>query len=118
MKLHASYESTLREIAGSLPLSRNILVALLSLQSWKPFMQRWMKASVLSVDAKITPNESDKALKASDDILKVFFPILYDECILYYYYYFFSYKGLKLMLVQASTRPLHMPNQLSNSWDT
>lgn len=76
MKLHAAYEHALKEIAESLQLSRNILVALFSLQSWKPFMQRWMKASILSIDAKITPNESDKASKASDDILKVISPYL------------------------------------------
>eukprot|EP00268_Persea_americana_P065809 TRINITY_DN8853_c0_g1_i8.p1 TRINITY_DN8853_c0_g1~~TRINITY_DN8853_c0_g1_i8.p1 ORF type:complete len:1238 (-),score=223.86 TRINITY_DN8853_c0_g1_i8:5425-9138(-) len=70
VKLNAAYERALKEIAESLQLSRNILVALFSLQSWKPFMQRWMKASILSIDAKITPNESHKASKASDDILK------------------------------------------------
>ncbi|KAF5961960.1 hypothetical protein HYC85_003169 [Camellia sinensis] len=37
--VHAKYENALVEIAASLQLSRNILIALLSLQSWKPFMQ-------------------------------------------------------------------------------
>ncbi|XP_028113047.1 protein RST1-like isoform X3 [Camellia sinensis] len=38
--VYAKYENALVEIAASLQLSRNILIALLSLQSWKPFMQR------------------------------------------------------------------------------
>ncbi|XP_068651513.1 protein RST1 [Aristolochia californica] len=37
------YENALIEIAESLDLSRNILVAFLSLQSWRPFMYRWMR---------------------------------------------------------------------------
>ncbi|OVA20781.1 protein of unknown function DUF3730 [Macleaya cordata] len=69
-KLHAAYENALVEIADSLQLSRNILVAHLSLQSWKPFMQRWMRAVLMHLDAKIPSNVLEKTSKAADDILK------------------------------------------------
>lgn len=32
------------DIAESLPLSRNIVIALLVFQSWQPFMHRWARA--------------------------------------------------------------------------
>ncbi|KAL8110066.1 protein RST1 isoform X1 [Apium graveolens] len=44
--LHARFRTALLDIAGSLQLSRNILVAVLSFQSWKAFMQRWIKAQM------------------------------------------------------------------------
>lgn len=59
------------QIAASLQLSRNIFVALLSLQSWKAFVQRWMKANILSIDSKVPVTVSDKTSKAANDILKV-----------------------------------------------
>lgn len=52
-ELHAKYESTLVDTAASLQLSRNMIVAILSLQSWQPFLQRWLRAC-----------------EAADDILK------------------------------------------------
>ncbi|KAG9459403.1 hypothetical protein H6P81_003911 [Aristolochia fimbriata] len=59
------YESALVEIAQSLDLSRNILVAFLSLQSWKPFMYRWMRVVA-------GPTKSLEAnFEAANDILKV-----------------------------------------------
>ncbi|GFZ19040.1 ARM repeat superfamily protein [Actinidia rufa] len=51
-------------------LSRNLLIALLSLQSWKAFMQRWMKASVIFLDAKAPSTLLDKTSKAANGILK------------------------------------------------
>lgn len=59
------------EIAASLQLSRNIFVALLSLQSWKPFIRRWMRADILYFDAKSPHSVLDKSSKAANDILKV-----------------------------------------------
>ena len=53
-ELHAKYESILVDTAASLQLSRNMIVAILSLQSWQPFLQRWLRAC-----------------EAADDILKV-----------------------------------------------
>ncbi|KAF6157441.1 hypothetical protein GIB67_004379 [Kingdonia uniflora] len=69
-KLHAAYENALVEIAESLHLSRNLLIAQLSLQSWITFMQRWMKAVITLLGSKVPSNASDKTTKAADDILK------------------------------------------------
>ncbi|KAI8533657.1 hypothetical protein RHMOL_Rhmol10G0026200 [Rhododendron molle] len=69
--VHAEYENAVVEIAASLQLSRNILIALLSLQSWKPFMQRWMRDSVILLDAKATSTVLDKASKAANGIFKI-----------------------------------------------
>ncbi|CAI9283307.1 unnamed protein product [Lactuca saligna] len=68
--LHSKYENALMEIAASLQLSRNIIVALVSLQSWKPFLQHWMRACVMLLDVKKPSNVLDTASKAADDILK------------------------------------------------
>lgn len=68
--VHAGYENSLVEIAASLHLSRNVFVALLSIQSWKSFMRRWMRANTLSLDAKSPSVVIDKTLKAANDILK------------------------------------------------
>ncbi|XP_043707046.1 protein RST1 isoform X3 [Telopea speciosissima] len=68
--LHTAYENALVEVAESLQLSRNILVALLSLQSWKPFMQRWMKAVFVFVDGKLPSTALEKTSKIATDILK------------------------------------------------
>ncbi|KAI3997835.1 hypothetical protein MKX01_036305 [Papaver californicum] len=69
-KLHPAYENALVDIADSLHLSRNILTALLSLQSWKPFVQRWMKAVLKYQDTKSPSNLLERTTKAADDILK------------------------------------------------
>lgn len=68
---HAGYENAIVEIAASLQLSRNIFFALLSLQSWEPFVRRWMRADILYFDAKSPPIILDKTSKAANDILKV-----------------------------------------------
>jgi hypothetical protein len=68
--LHHEYESAVMEIASSLTLSRNIQIALLSLQSWKPFMQRWMRASIMLLDAKAPTTVLDKTSKVANNILK------------------------------------------------
>lgn len=68
--LHARYENALVEIAASLQLSRNIIVALLSLQSWKPFLQRWLRACIPLLDVKASSGLMDTTSKAADDILK------------------------------------------------
>ncbi|KAI5341220.1 hypothetical protein L3X38_020494 [Prunus dulcis] len=68
--VHAGYEKALLEIASSLQLSRNIFIALISLQSWKSFVRRWVRADVLSFDAKVPSVLLDKTAKAASDILK------------------------------------------------
>ncbi|KAH0984880.1 hypothetical protein GBA52_012057 [Prunus armeniaca] len=68
--VHAGYEKALLEIASSLQLSRNIFIALISLQSWKSFVRRWVRADVLSFDAKVSSVLVDKTAKAASDILK------------------------------------------------
>lgn len=70
------------EIAASLQLSRNILLALMALQSWKDFTRRWMKAYILSYDAKALLSVLDKTSKAASDILKVKFSVLSLQIIL------------------------------------
>ncbi|KAJ9135366.1 hypothetical protein P3X46_032557 [Hevea brasiliensis] len=71
LDVHVAYENTLVEIASSFQLSRNIFVALLSLQSWKTFMRRWMRASLLSLDAKAPSVVLDKTSKAANNILRI-----------------------------------------------
>ncbi|XP_052196381.1 protein RST1 isoform X2 [Diospyros lotus] len=70
-EVHAKYENALVEISMSLHLSRNILIALLSLQSWKPFMQRWLRACAIFLDGKAPSTVADKTSKAANGILKI-----------------------------------------------
>ncbi|XVF14059.1 hypothetical protein REPUB_Repub09cG0024100 [Reevesia pubescens] len=67
---HSGYEDMMVQIAASVQLSRNIFVALLSLESWKAFVRRWMRANILSIDAKVSVIVSDKTSKAANGILK------------------------------------------------
>ncbi|KAK4367433.1 hypothetical protein RND71_011225 [Anisodus tanguticus] len=69
-EVQAKYEASLVDVATSLQLSRNILIAILSLQSWKPFMRRWMRAHILLLDAKLQTAVLDKTSKAAMEILK------------------------------------------------
>ncbi|KAL7251199.1 hypothetical protein ACSBR1_013098 [Camellia fascicularis] len=69
--VHAKYENALVEIVASLQLSRHILIAVLSLQSWKPFMQHWLRACVTFLDAKAPSTVLDKTSKAANGILKI-----------------------------------------------
>lgn len=43
----------------------------MALQSWKDFMRRWVKAYILSYDAKSQLSVLDKTSKAASSILKV-----------------------------------------------
>ncbi|KAL1356400.1 hypothetical protein HN51_008419 [Arachis hypogaea] len=67
--VHAAYGNALVEMASSLQLSRNIMLALMALQSWKGFVRRWMKAYIASYDTKAQA-VLDKTSKAASDILK------------------------------------------------
>ncbi|KAJ0962529.1 hypothetical protein J5N97_027651 [Dioscorea zingiberensis] len=69
-KLHSAYENALQEIAESLNLSRNILFSLLAIQSWKPFIQHWMRAAV-TLTEKMSSNSSERSSRAANDIFKV-----------------------------------------------
>ncbi|XP_024029477.1 protein RST1 isoform X2 [Morus notabilis] len=68
--VHAEYEKALLELATSLQLLRNIFIALISLQSWKTFVRRWLRADILFFDAKAPSISLDKTTKAANDILK------------------------------------------------
>ncbi|XP_024006795.1 protein RST1 isoform X2 [Eutrema salsugineum] len=68
--VHGQYEEAFRVVIKSLQISRNISLALISLQSLKVFMRRWMKANILSIDATATELSSDKTSKAANNILK------------------------------------------------
>lgn len=69
--VHSKYEDAALEISGSLLLSRNLLLALFSLQSWKPFMKRWLRSSIMVLEAKAHLTVLDNTSKAATDILKV-----------------------------------------------
>ncbi|XP_051141067.1 protein RST1 isoform X2 [Andrographis paniculata] len=69
--VHAKYEDAAVEISKSLELSRNILLALLSLQSWKPFMKKWLGSCVMVLEAKSHGTVLDKTSKVANDILKI-----------------------------------------------
>ncbi|KAL1537101.1 protein RST1 isoform X1 [Salvia divinorum] len=71
LDVHSKYENAAVEISGSLLLSRNILLALLSLQSWKPFMERWLRSSIMVLEAKAHLTVLDKTSKAATDMLKI-----------------------------------------------
>ncbi|KAL0331937.1 UNVERIFIED_CONTAM: protein RST1 [Sesamum calycinum] len=68
--VHAKYEDAVVDICASLQLSRNCLLALLSVQSWKPFMQRWLRSCTMVLEAKEDRALLDKTSKAANDILK------------------------------------------------
>ncbi|KAH0923800.1 hypothetical protein HID58_023818 [Brassica napus] len=68
--IHGQYEEAFKVVAKSLQLSRNISLALISLQSLKAFMSRWMRANILSVGAMATELSSDKTFKAANNIMK------------------------------------------------
>ncbi|KAK9113672.1 hypothetical protein Syun_020469 [Stephania yunnanensis] len=71
LKVHAAYENAMVEISESLQLSRNILLAQLSLQSWKPFVQRWLRASVSVLDKTVPSDVADKTSEAAKCILEI-----------------------------------------------
>ncbi|KAL3526395.1 hypothetical protein ACH5RR_011051 [Cinchona calisaya] len=79
-EVNVKFENALVEIASSLLLSRNILFGLISLQSWKPFMRRWMKVQLMLLDAKPHSSVFDKTSKAASNILKIMRQMA-NECI-------------------------------------
>ncbi|RAL46892.1 hypothetical protein DM860_005171 [Cuscuta australis] len=64
------YKNAVVEIVDSLQLSRNVLIALLALQSWKPFMRRWLRARLILLDTKVHSTVSDRTSIAAKEILK------------------------------------------------
>ncbi|XP_057515701.1 protein RST1 isoform X2 [Amaranthus tricolor] len=68
--LFSEYYNMLMAVAASLYLSRNVVIALLSLHSWKTLMKNWLMdyASIIDVKASSTP--SDRMSKAANKILK------------------------------------------------
>ncbi|KAJ0254105.1 Protein RST1 [Hirschfeldia incana] len=68
--IHGQYEEAFKVVAKSLQLSRNISLALISLQSLKAFMSRWMRANILSIGAMASELSSDKTFKAANNIMK------------------------------------------------
>ncbi|KAG2261355.1 hypothetical protein Bca52824_068434 [Brassica carinata] len=68
--IHGQYEEAFKVVAKSLQLSRNISLALISLQSLRAFMSRWMRANILSLGAMATELSSDKTFKAANNIMK------------------------------------------------
>jgi hypothetical protein len=73
----AKHENALLEIAGSIQLSRNICVALLSLQSWLPFMRRWLRAKMMAFEVEGMSDVGEQIpTMAGDSIFKVvLFPL-------------------------------------------
>jgi len=70
-RVHSAFDQAFVEIAESMYMSRNIAVALLALQSWKSFVSNWMQAVVSLLDIK-EPSKLNKAMKAANDIFKVY----------------------------------------------
>lgn len=70
-RVHAAFEQAFTEIAESMYISRNIEVALLALHSWKSFVSNWMQGVITLLDIK-EPSKLNKALKAANDIFKVY----------------------------------------------
>ncbi|XP_056699417.1 protein RST1 isoform X3 [Spinacia oleracea] len=66
----AKYHNMLKDVAASLYLSRNIVIALISLQSWKSFMQNWLNEYTSTLDVKASSTPLDKISKAAHNILK------------------------------------------------
>lgn len=69
-EVNTKFENAFLEVSASLQLSRNILIALISLQSWKPFMRRWMKIKLKLLDVRTHSTMSDKSSEAARGILK------------------------------------------------
>uniref|UniRef100_A0A0E0BXQ2 DUF3730 domain-containing protein n=1 Tax=Oryza meridionalis TaxID=40149 RepID=A0A0E0BXQ2_9ORYZ len=69
-RVHAAYEQALVEMAESMYISRNMVVALLALHSWKSFVSNWMQAVIACLDTKES-SKLNKASKAADDIFKI-----------------------------------------------
>lgn len=69
-RVHAAYEQALVEMAESMFISRNIVVALLALDSWKSFVSHWMQAVVALLGTKES-SMLNKPLKAANDIFKI-----------------------------------------------
>ncbi|ONM29760.1 Protein RST1, partial [Zea mays] len=69
-RVHSAFEQAFVEIAESMYVSRNIVVALLALQSWKSFVSNWMQAVVALLDTKDS-SKLNKAMKAANDIFKI-----------------------------------------------
>ncbi|EPS60883.1 hypothetical protein M569_13918, partial [Genlisea aurea] len=70
LDISRDYEDSAAEISSSLQLSRNIILALFSLQSWKPFMQRWLRSCTINPEEKAHHLASDRSRKDENDILK------------------------------------------------
>ncbi|XP_010514478.1 PREDICTED: protein RST1-like isoform X3 [Camelina sativa] len=68
--VHGQYEEAFKVVVKSLQLSRNISLALISLQSLKAFMRRWMRANILSIDATTKELQLDKTSNAANKIMK------------------------------------------------
>ncbi|KAG0493527.1 hypothetical protein HPP92_004521 [Vanilla planifolia] len=70
-RVHAAFEKAVVDMAESLSLSQNIFIVLLAVESWKAFIQHWLKALVTYVDAKGSSIELDDSLKIANNILKI-----------------------------------------------
>ncbi|XP_051222968.1 protein RST1 isoform X1 [Lolium perenne] len=69
-RVHAAYEQALVDMAESMFISRNMVVALFALHSWKSFVSHWMQAVVALLDTKES-SKLNKPLKAANDIFKI-----------------------------------------------
>ncbi|KAL5228602.1 hypothetical protein ABZP36_016867 [Zizania latifolia] len=119
-RVHAAYEQALVEMAESMHISRNMVVAL-AWHSWKSFVSHWMQAVIACLDT----NESsklNKVSKAASDVFKLsggmsllrlcFVGLLCGSCCIY----------MPLLIVNPtnvlSDLPVTLPSFLSSSiWD-
>ncbi|XP_057823023.2 protein RST1 isoform X2 [Cryptomeria japonica] len=70
-KWQAKYKDALMENAEGIQLSRNIFLALLSLQSWLSFMRCWLRAKIMVFEAEgVCDGLEQITLKAAKSILQ------------------------------------------------
>lgn len=73
-KWEARHKDALEEIAERIQLSGNIVLSLLSLQSWISFMSRWLRVKIILLEAEGMPGGHDEiTIRAADCIFKVVF---------------------------------------------
>ncbi|XP_020518368.1 protein RST1 isoform X9 [Amborella trichopoda] len=70
-KFQDVYEGVVTEITVTLNLSRNIVFALLAIQSWQIFMSRWIRAIMLFDTEELFGTNERRSTMAADCILKV-----------------------------------------------
>ncbi|KAJ3694479.1 hypothetical protein LUZ60_009959 [Juncus effusus] len=70
-KVNQAYEKALMDLAESLHITRNLIFAIISIQSWKSFLDRWIEAVINFMKDSSSSDSLDKHTRAAKDILKI-----------------------------------------------